>query len=117
MQPIDAVILFFWLMFGHALADYPLQGDFLSGMKRRANKIAGEAMWVWGLMMHGCVHAGFVFAFTGSPLLAVLEFFAHMMIDFAKCEGKISFKMNQALHVACKIAWVALIYTGRVHGR
>ncbi len=113
----DAVILFFWLLFGHALADYPLQGDFLSGMKRRANKIAGESMWAWGLAMHGTIHAGFVFAFTGSPLLAAFEFCSHIAIDFAKCEGKISFKTDQALHVLCKIIWVFLIFTGRVHGR
>jgi len=110
MDITDSVILFFWLMFGHAMADYPLQGDFLSGMKRRANKIAGESMWLWGLAMHGCIHAGFVFMFTRSPILAALEFVCHITIDFAKCEGKISFKMDQALHVLCKILWVAALH-------
>lgn len=111
---MGAALTFFWLMFGHALADYPLQGPFLSGMKRRANLIDGEAMWAWGLIEHSFIHAGFVLLFTKSPLCAVMEFISHGLIDFAKCEGKITMKQDQALHVAFKLLYVGLLWAGIV---
>lgn len=117
MPAIDAYLLFFWLMFGHALADYPLQGDFLAGMKRRWHDLGAHGAWAWGLTMHATIHAGFVFAFTGAPILGIAEFASHWLIDLAKCEKKISFKQDQCLHVLCKIAWTLLIATGTVHGR
>ena len=34
-------MILFWLMVGHALADYPLQGDFLAKAKNRTAPIPG----------------------------------------------------------------------------
>jgi hypothetical protein len=109
---LDAMIMFFWLMFGHCLADYPLQGNFLSTLKRRKPPYIGPGLWVIGLPTHACIHAGSVLFFTQSPLLCALEFVTHAAIDFTKCEGHIGFRTDQALHVACKVTWVAMLWYG-----
>jgi len=96
------------LIVGHALADYPLQGDFLARAKNRAAPIPGVP-WYQGLVSHALIHAGFVGVITGSLLLACFELIAHCLIDDSKCMGRISYNADQALHVACKLLWVALI--------
>lgn len=102
---IAAATMLFLLLVGHALADYPLQGDFIAQAKNR-NTPAGKLFWRWVLPSHGLIHAGFVFAVTRSLTLAMIELVAHCVIDFAKCENRISFNQDQAWHVACKVAYV-----------
>lgn len=96
------------LVVGHCLADYPLQGDFLSKAKNRASPIPGVP-WYQGLLAHAAIHGGFVGAITGSVTLGIAEFIAHVAIDDAKCMGRISYNTDQALHIACKAAWVVLL--------
>lgn len=98
------------LLVGHAIADYPLQGDFLAKAKNRANPIPGVP-WYHGLIPHAAIHGGFVGVITGSLTLGVAEFVVHCLIDDAKCMGRISYNTDQALHVACKVLWVAAIMT------
>lgn len=104
---MSALELFASLLAGHALADYPLQGDFLSRTKNRANPIPGVP-WYHGLLPHAAIHGGAVGVITGSLTLGLAEFVAHCFIDDAKCMGRISYNQDQALHVACKILWVAV---------
>lgn len=99
------------LLFGHALADYPLQGDFLSKAKNRLAPIPGVP-WYQALGAHAAIHAGFVGVITGSPILAAAELVAHSLIDDAKCAGRLTFNQDQAAHVICKVLWVALIAAG-----
>lgn len=99
------------LLAGHALADYPLQGDFLAKAKNRANPIPGIP-WFHGLLSHAAIHGGFVGIITGSLTLGLAEFVVHCLIDDAKCMGRISYNRDQALHVACKALWVAVIAAG-----
>lgn len=121
--------LLFWLLVGHALADYPLQGDFLARAKNHRNPLPGVP-WVYGLLPHALIHAGAVTFLTGSPTLGALELVAHALIDYGKCAGAFgssgdyaapgrvewdghaadrrAFHLDQALHVACKLAWVLL---------
>lgn len=102
------------LIVGHAVGDYPLQGDFLAKAKNRANPIPGVP-WVHGLLPHAAIHGGLVGVITGSMTLGIAEFVVHCFIDDAKCTGKfgrdpaMSFNIDQALHVACKLAWVAAL--------
>jgi hypothetical protein len=96
------------LLAGHAVADYPLQGDFLAKAKNRANPIPGVP-WYHGLLPHAAIHGGMVGLITGSMTLGMAEFVAHCFIDDAKCMGRISYNTDQALHVACKVAWVAAL--------
>jgi len=99
------------LLSAHALADYPLQGDFLAKAKNRANPIPGVP-WFHGLISHAAIHGGFVGVITGSVWLGISEFVVHCIIDDTKCMGRISYNTDQALHVACKVLWVALIIGG-----
>lgn len=92
----------------HALADYPLQGDFLAKAKNRTAPIPGVP-WYQALGAHAAIHAGGVGVITGSAWLGLAEFAAHFLIDDAKCRGRIGFNADQAMHMACKVAWVIVI--------
>lgn len=97
--------LFLALCIAHVLADFPLQGEFLSQAKNRFTDI-GFALWRWCLPAHAAIHAGFVWALTGSLWLGVAEFICHGFIDWLKCNQDISFTQDQIAHYACKGIWV-----------
>lgn len=105
--------LLFWFVVAHALCDYPLQGDFLARAKNRHDPInSKERLWVWALPAHSAIHAGAVALISGSVVLGVVEFVLHNIIDYGKCEGGYGFHMDQAMHVACKVAYAFML----VHG-
>lgn len=114
----SALALFFALAIGHALADFPLQGDFLSHGKNRHikppqladGKSSPEDLWVYLMSAHCLIHAGFVWIATGMVFLALLEFVLHFVIDVLKCEGRTSFATDQWLHIACKALYVGIIW-------
>ena len=91
----------------HVIADYPLQGDFLSKAKNRAMPLPGVP-WFQALGAHALIHAGAVWLVTDSLLLGCLELFAHALIDDTKCVGRISFNADQCAHAVCKFAWALL---------
>ena len=97
------------LIVAHCLCDYPLQGDFLSRAKNRANPIPGVPWWQ-ALGAHAIIHAGAVAWLTGIWWLGVLEFITHAITDDAKCQGRLSFNQDQFIHVLCKIAWTAIAW-------
>jgi hypothetical protein len=99
--------LFGALVAGHALCDYPLQGDFLARAKNRAAPIPGVP-WYQALGAHAVIHGGAVALITGIPLLGVAETFLHAFIDDLKCTGRIGFNTDQALHIGCKLAWALI---------
>lgn len=114
-------VAFFALCIGHALADFSLQGDFLSQTKNRHGD-AGRffpdhtppprGLWVHALTAHALIHAGAVWLVSASATLAAAELVLHWLIDYAKCEGWTSFTADQLLHLACKAAYAALLATG-----
>jgi hypothetical protein len=106
---MDWLTLLLLMFFLHALADYPLQGDFLSKAKNRANPIPGVP-WYQGLLAHSAIQGGFVGLATGSVLLALFEFVVHILIDDAKCMGRFSYNTDQALHLLCKVIWIVLLW-------
>lgn len=108
---LDPAPMLFLLLVAHALADYPLQGEFLAAGKNRRTDI-GRLFWVWCLPAHALIHGGFVFAITGSLALGVAETAAHGVTDWLKCEGRIGLHADQTIHVVCKVGWVALIAVG-----
>lgn len=112
-------ILFFAFVIGHAFADYPLQGEFLA--KRKNHRLPPDAegpgqrsgpilIWFHCLTAHALIHAGFVWIVSGVAILAFMEFVLHWIIDYMKSEGWINFHLDQALHLACKLGYVALLY-------
>ena len=104
-QPVLEIFLL--LLFGHALADYPLQGDFLARAKNRTAPIPGFPWWQ-ALGAHAVIHGGFVGVITGIWWLGVAEAAAHFVIDDMKCRGRIGLNADQALHVACKLLWLSV---------
>ena len=104
---MSALVLFGALGAGHALCDYPLQGDFLARAKNRTAPLPGVP-WYQALGAHAIIHGGTVALLTGIPLLGLAEAAAHAFIDDLKCTGRIGFNTDQALHILCKVAWVGI---------
>lgn len=98
----------FLLLAGHALADYPLQGDFLARGKNHKNPIDGVPFYHC-LAPHALIHGGIVCLVTGSLILGILETIIHAVIDYGKCDGRYGLNVDQALHVACKLLWIAIL--------
>lgn len=96
--------LLFLLLAAHALADYPLQGDFLAQAKNRNTPI-GKIFWPHALFAHSMIHGGFVLLLTGLLPLAIGEVIIHGVTDALKCDGKISLNADQFVHVFCKVCW------------
>lgn len=106
---MTGIELFATLVVGHTIADYPLQGDFLSKAKNRAMPIPGVPWWQ-ALGAHAVMHGGMVWALTGSLFLGLLETILHGLIDDAKCAGRITFNQDQGLHIICKALWVIVTW-------
>lgn len=100
--------LIWWLLVLHALCDYPLQGDFLARGKNHKNPIPGVPFWHC-LVAHSLIHAGAVALITGRVSLGLCELVAHLAIDYAKCDGRFDFDVDQFLHVVCKLIWAAML--------
>lgn len=100
--------IFAWLLIGHAIADYPLQSEWVARAKQPGFTFDGEAIWPSVLACHAGIHAGAVKLVTGSWLLAGLEFVAHAGIDYSRGRGLLSYNGDQAAHVGCKIVWAGL---------
>ena len=75
--------LFLLLCAGHALCDYPLQGDFLAKGKNRYTPVAGMG-WQQLMLAHCLIHMGMVLLLTGSVWLALAELVIHYATDCAK---------------------------------
>lgn len=111
MTAYDVLQLFALLLAGHAVADYPMQGAFLSAAKSRFSPMAGVP-WYQPMFAHCLIQGGMVGIITGSLLLGVMEFCAHWLIDDLKCGKRIGFNVDQLLHILCKVVWVALATSG-----
>lgn len=105
--------LLFWLLVGHAVCDYPLQGDFLARAKNPFNPIPGVP-WYQALFWHALMHAGAVMLITHAWRFAVVEFCLHCVMDVMKCGylGKkqaMAFNVDQGFHVGCKLLYAAVL--------
>lgn len=98
----------FWLLVGHGVADYPLQGDFLARAKNHTAPIPGIP-WPWALFWHALMHGGAVALVTHSVTLGIAETTIHIGIDWLKCDGRTTFNTDQWLHVICKVAWATVV--------
>lgn len=105
--------LFFAFAIAHALADFPLQGDYLARMKRR-DQASTPSEWIIALSAHSLVQAGGVWLVSGSALLGATELGLHWLIDLGKGEGKFGYATDQFLHLACKLAYVVVLFLGIV---
>ncbi len=101
---MNHAVMILLLFAGHALCDYPLQGDFLAKGKNHKLPIPGIPFYHC-LIAHALIHAGMVYLVTKSLPFAMAEFVIHTATDYAKCDGRISFNQDQAIHYTCKIIW------------
>jgi hypothetical protein len=103
--------LFFAFAIFHALADFPLQGDYLARVKQRS-KADSVPEWFIALTAHSLIHAGGVWLVTGSVTLAAVELLLHWLIDLGKGEGFYGYVADQLLHIGCKVVYVVILAYG-----
>jgi len=118
-DPLEGLVLLFALVIGHALADYPLQGDYIALHKNRHYRpVDGQelphGLWFHCLLAHCLIHAGFVWLISGRVIFAVAELALHFVLDSLKCENKTSLHTDQMLHVFCKALYVFAIMSAWV---
>lgn len=98
------------LLGAHAVLDYAGQGDFMSKAKNRAAAFP-EVPW-WNVMAaHALIHGAAVALITGIWWLCIAEAVIHFAVDDAKCTRRISYNVDQLIHVACKLVWLAVAFT------
>lgn len=105
------------LIIGHVVGDYPLQSAFLASCKNR-NKNPSiffggakvpQGLWIHALTAHSLIHTGIVWAITGSVAIALIELVCHWITDFIRCEGWISYTLDQLIHISCKVGFALLL--------
>ena len=111
----EAINLGWWLLVGHAVADFSLQTDSMAKGKNRNRPVDMSVVppgqkytpsWFYWLTTHALIHGGAVCLITGDCRLGMAETVAHWVIDFGKCENFFGIHIDQTLHVVCKLAWV-----------
>jgi Protein of unknown function (DUF3307) len=95
------------LIGAHCFFDYAGQGDFMSKAKNSTVPIPGVP-WQTILAAHCAIHGAAVALITGIWWLFLLEAVAHWITDNAKCQNKISFNVDQVIHLACKALWLSI---------
>lgn len=107
--------MFWWLLVGHAVADYWAQSDALAQMKNRNRPNTRvppgqkpQVMWPYALTAHAMMHGAAVAFITGSVVLGLAETVGHWVTDFGKCENWYGIHVDQAIHVAQKVLWLCL---------
>ncbi len=105
------MIELFWLIVGHAFADFVFQSDSMAKGKNRHRKTTPppganyQPTWFYWLTAHALVHGGVVALVTGSVALGLAEVVCHWCIDFGKCENWYGIHRDQGLHIICKLVW------------
>lgn len=106
---MDFVLLLLLLLGFHFICDYPLQGDFIARYKERWIADGPNPIWYHCLTAHSFIHMIPVLLLTGSVCLGILMLVTHWLIDFMKCEGKLTFNQDQALHIIV-ILLISILY-------
>lgn len=109
-----ALILIWWLIVGHAVADFSLQGEVMAKFKNRRNHPDSNQVphWLYWSGAHALEHGACVALATGSVVLGLCETLSHWVIDFGKCENWYGPHVDQGLHLVCKLTWVLIVLIG-----
>lgn len=107
MAAITFTDLLISLVLAHLVCDFTLQSDRMALEKVPGNDVTLH--WRWWLIAHSATHGLAVALITGIPLLGLAELIFHAIIDRAKSRLRFSLAYDQALHVACKLVWAALV--------
>ena len=92
----------------HALADFPLQGDYIAKQKAR-RQADSLSVWIVALSAHCVIQAGGVWLISGSLAYFAAELVTHALIDVCKGEGKFGLIADQSLHLGCKLIYALLL--------
>ncbi len=112
---MDPFTLVFALMCSHAVCDFALQSDAMAKGKNRHYKTTPppgakfQPSWPHWLTAHAMIHGAGVYIVTGFWWLGLAEAVCHWIIDFNKCDNRIGMNTDQALHIACKLLWAAIV--------
>ena len=98
---IQIAALPFTLIGWHFIADFPLQGSYLSSVKC----LKDGKDWPLYMLAHCWIQGLGVYLLTGSLILGVLEIVVHFFIDVMKCKGRLNIWDDQIAHIICKIVW------------
>ncbi len=108
-----------WLICGHALADFTFQTPAMASGKNWNTPIdlskipPGQkinTVWPYWMTSHCLIHGGMVALITGSVWLGFAEFVVHFAIDCMKCANVTNIHADQAFHVLFKMLWWAILY-------
>ena len=109
--------ILYWLLIGHALADYALQSDSMINRKNPKWVIQDVRIvrspygpWWWTMLAHSAINGAFVSLLTGNIAYGMVETVLHFLLDWAKCLGKINAMEDQAGHILSKVL-IAGAYT------
>jgi len=99
--------LFFWMLCGHAIADYSFQSDTMAiGKNRHLEKGCYRSVpWYYWMAAHALIHGGTTGLLSGWIVLGVIETVIHFIVDCAKCDKVINVHVDQAIHVGCKAVY------------
>jgi hypothetical protein len=103
---LDFAEVLFWLLVGHALADFVFQTDKMRQFKRPVRVQEGGAPWWFWMSAHCLVHAGAVALATGRIEIGMLEFVVHFAADSIPRRNAY---LNQGLHVISKLVWAYMV--------
>ncbi len=101
--------ILFWLLVGHAVADFVLQSDSMAKGKNRHRKTGPPPgakytpCWQYWLSAHALTHGGVVGIISGAWWLGLLETIVHWITDFGKCENWYGIHVDQFIHIATKV--------------
>ncbi|MCE9534069.1 MAG: DUF3307 domain-containing protein [Planctomycetes bacterium] len=106
--------MLFYLIAAHALMDFPMQAGPIAVEKSRHSKseLQKQVPWYYWLTAHALCHGLAVAYIMNSVGFGILETVAHWVIDFAKCEGWTSTRLDQLLHILCKVIYCFMYVNG-----
>ena len=107
MELLETALL---LVIAHGIADFTLQPAAMVAGKNRHNEVHKQAdrdfpAWYYWMTAHSLNHGFAVYLVTGSFTFCIIESTLHWIFDYLKCEGRINFHQDQALHLGCKVGY------------
>lgn len=94
------------LVSGHALGDLSWQTDQMASAKY--SKVSHFPWWL-AIFYHSSIHAGIVLVITQSVPCAIAEWVIHFSTDSLRVNAIISGRVDQSIHIACKVAFAAIL--------
>jgi hypothetical protein len=96
----------FFMLAGHAYADFALQNPYHSSIKYPGNEY--NYPWWVALICHSFIHGGIVGIVTGIWWLGAAETIHHATTDWIKGRRWIGSTADQISHVIAKIVWALI---------